>query len=210
MHKKVRLQAARGQRTPRQQADADAASPRQREVVALTTRVGADCAACPFAVGGRPLHLVPPIGPKKPDGIVVLESPNHEEVRQQEPLVGPVGKEMNQALLDAGLARERLFIVNAIACRPNESRSTATMRKAVKCCAPLFWHYLEKFNPKTPTLVCGKWAGLAIDGRGKKVMHERGFPNLGWALERPRERDDDDEDGKRDEGGEESAPDFGD
>lgn len=157
------------------------------------------------------MHFVPPTGPAKPKGIVVLESPNHEEVRQQEPLVGPVGKEMNQALLDVGIMREQLFIINAIGCRPNESKSQMTMRQAVKCCAPLFWHYLKQFNPATPVLVCGKWAGLAVDGRGKKVMHERGFPNLGFVLERPRQRDDDDEVDQRDGGTDESSSlDFGD
>lgn len=117
--------------------------------------------------------------------MLVAESPGVEEVRQREPLVGPTGRELNRALLRAGLLRERLRIINAVACKPLEPKTPADMHKAVVACQPLFWDQLKGVPPETPTLVCGRWARLAVTGKSKGVGTVRGFIDEEFRLERP-------------------------
>lgn len=101
-----------------------------------------------------------------------------------EPLVGPTGRELNRVLLDAGLVRDRLFIINAIACKPTEPKLEVEMRRAVTACQPLFWRQLERVPEETPTLICGKWAHFAAMGEEKGVMKRRGFINNRFTLRR--------------------------
>lgn len=130
----------------------------------------------------RPVFAV---GPERPYGVLIAESPGGEEVAQGEPLVGPTGRELNRVLLDAGLVRERLLLINAVACKPVEPKTEADMRRAVVACQPLFWAQLVRVAAETPTLVCGKWAHFAAFGVEKGVMKRRGFVNKKSALRPP-------------------------
>lgn len=98
--------------------------------------------------------------------------------------MGPTGRELNATLLDAGIVRESLFLINAIACQPKEPKKDADMRRAVVACQPLFWKQLEAVPPETPTLICGKWAHFAATGKEKGVMKGRGFINKRFTLRR--------------------------
>ena len=116
--------------------------------------------------------------------MLIAESPGGEEVVVGEPLVGPTGRELNRVLLDAGLIREKLFILNAVACRPTEAKTEADMRRAVVACQPLFWAQLATVPADTPALICGKWAHFAATLEEKGVMKRRGFVNKRFQLRR--------------------------
>lgn len=115
------------------------------------------------------------VGPTTPIGVLIAESPGFDEVLAGEPLVGPTGQELNRVLLDAGLVREKLLILNTIACKPTEPKMERDMRRAIRACRPLFWAQLADVHPDTPTLICGKWAHFAVYNREKGVMKRRGF-----------------------------------
>lgn len=108
-------------------------------------------------------------------GILVGESPGLDEQKESQPFVGPTGQELDRELTKVGLPRERLRIVNAIACLPPLSaKSEGNMRRAVDCCKPLFLAQVIGC-PDVPILAMGKWAFYALTGKDRGVMSNRGF-----------------------------------
>lgn len=103
---------------------------------------------------------------------------------------GPTGRDMDEALMEGGLVRDRLFIAYAWACQPHEPRKELEERKAVACCRPLLKQAIGKLPPQTPTLLCGKWAMLAMTGREKGLVKNRGFVNKKWQVGDPLKEED--------------------
>lgn len=139
---------------------------------------GAKCADCPFSRNGRPHGFVPAVGPTRPKGVMVGESPGSMEVEYNEPFVGLTGKELDAALDANGITRGSLRIINAIACKPVEPKTEKDMKKAADCCAPLFAYQLRGVPPRTPTIAMGKWAVYAVYGKHLPIVSRRGFPDL--------------------------------
>lgn len=122
----------------------------------------ANCAACPFAVGGKPPHRpVLSEAVARPSGVLVGEGPGVNEVKEGRPFVGTTGRALNQILKEASLDRSELAVLNATACQPPKGKTDSMMRAAVKCCAPLF---TKQYAPikHLPTLGMGKWASAAV------------------------------------------------
>lgn len=133
-----------------------------------------DCANCPYAVNGQPNKPVLGVGNTNAIGLLVIEAPHKDDVDSGEPLVGLLGQQFDYILAQKGLPRERLFIISAIACRPNGDRSDANMRAAATCCKPLFLSQLVKLNPDIPILAMGKLATFILTGKDL-VFNGRGF-----------------------------------
>lgn len=57
--------------------------------------------------------MIPPKGPINARIMLVGEAPGEQEVRQNEPFVGPSGLILNQMLAEAGITRSECFITNA-------------------------------------------------------------------------------------------------
>lgn len=53
-------------------------------------------------------------GPKSARFVLVGEQPGDMEDRQGEPFVGPAGRMLDRALREAGLARDSVYITNAV------------------------------------------------------------------------------------------------
>lgn len=148
--------------------------------------LGADCESCPFAKEGRPPHhpvagVVPPVAV----GLLVGEGPGAEEVEEGKPFMGVTGRQLDQELLDAGLARSKLAVVNAMGCRPPPVKTEGMMTKAVMCCRPAFMQQIASLPDTIPTLAMGKYAGAALIGTTKGVLGARGFIREGFRLPRP-------------------------
>lgn len=139
---------------------------------------GCDCASCPFAKDGKPHRPVLAVGPSRPIGVVLAESPGSEEVDKGEPLVGPTGREFDLALENAGLPRNELLLLNAMCCRPSASRSEGDMHAAVAACRPYVMAVLRSIPP-TPMFIAGKWAFVSATGKDKGHGNERGFLQRG-------------------------------
>lgn len=111
--------------------------------------------------------------------------PTRDEVKAGEQLSGLMGREMTDALLEAGLEKDKLLVVNAFACTPNEPQRDTENRAATLACRPLVRYYADKLPPETPTLLCGKWAMLSMTGRDKGLFATRGFRDDKWDLTTP-------------------------
>ena len=144
-------------------------------------RVGCDCAKCPFAKDGAPTVPVWGTVPLQSQGLVVGECPNRDEVETGHLFVGPSGRQLDEELLEAGLDRSKLALVNAVLCRPTEPRSANDMRVATKCCAPAFKRQTKAFK-KLPTIAMGRWAIFAVTGKDKSQMKGRGFIRNGHLI----------------------------
>ncbi len=129
---------------------------------------GANCQACPLANA----PFVPPVGDKGAKIALVGEAPGRTEVTVQEPFVGESGRVLNHALKEAGLARETLWITNAVLCHP-EGNKTPT-QQAIACCRPRLQLELQG---KNVVVAVGAIAAQAIlEQRTFRVLSERGKP----------------------------------
>jgi hypothetical protein len=93
---------------------------------------------------------------------------------------------LTEIFLESGLDRDKLYIVNAVACVPKEPRRDREMKKAVACCRPLLLSYIRKLPVATPTMVLGAWAQLALDGKEVSIAKQRGFIEYEWDLDKIR------------------------
>lgn len=124
------------------------------------------------------------VGPARPQALIVGEAPSRADVKAGEPISGPAGAEFAVLLNEAGLDRDRLFIINAIACMPNEPRREKEFKLATACCRPLLLATIAKLPPETPTLVMGGTAAAALDGHWDTSMAKtRGFIDYDWTLD---------------------------
>lgn len=153
-------------------------------LLARIKAAGCDCGNCPYSKGGAPDAPVGAVGPRAPDAVLVGESPGREEIRAGEPFVGPTGQQLNESLLEAGLHRDRLLIVNALCCAPKEPRRAKDLTKAVACCRPYVRQVLASVPRRTPVLTMGAAATLSLTGRVKGVAAAQGFVEYGWDLDK--------------------------
>jgi len=59
-------------------------------------------------------QVVPGEGPRHPRIMLVGEQPGHEEDLEGRPFVGPAGRMLDRALVEAGLDRSKMFVTNAV------------------------------------------------------------------------------------------------
>jgi uracil-DNA glycosylase family 4 len=138
-------------------------------------KLGARCGNCPLALAGNPVQPVLGEGPKDAVGVLLGESPGRDEAEIGRPFVGATGQALNEALLSVNLQRSKLFVANAVCCRPPPSRTEHVMRKAVACCRPVLIRQLAALNSCSNILTMGKWAYFALMGRTKGLKNARGF-----------------------------------
>ncbi|WP_245705721.1 uracil-DNA glycosylase [Halobellus clavatus] len=83
------------------------------------------CEQCPELVESRS-RIVDGVGPDDADLLLLGEAPGANEDEQGEPFVGRSGSILDEALRDAGLARDDVRITNCVRCRPPENRDPHT------------------------------------------------------------------------------------
>lgn len=147
---------------------------------------GCRCDVCPYSKDKKPNRPVLAVGLRRVEkavGIVVGDSPGAEEVSRGELFVGPTGQELDAAFTSAGLSRESLVIVSAIACKPHEPKEDDEMEEATWACRPYVQRVFELvtlLSPRradTPILMLGKMAYFSVTGKAG-YMNERGFLQL--------------------------------
>jgi len=70
------------------------------------------CQGCPLYK--KATQTVFGIGPKDAKLVLVGEQPGSEEDKQGRPFIGPAGEVLNQALMDVGLDRTKIYLTNAV------------------------------------------------------------------------------------------------
>jgi uracil-DNA glycosylase family protein len=135
-----------------------------------------ECTACHLYK--RATQTVFGEGPKSAPIMLVGEQPGDYEDVAGKPFVGPAGKIMDQALEEAGIDREAVYVTNAVKHFKWEPRGKRRIHKKpnsreIAACRPWLEAELRLVKPKL--LVClGATAAQAIFGPSFRVTRERG------------------------------------
>jgi uracil-DNA glycosylase family protein len=118
--------------------------------------------------------------------VFVGEQPGDQEDRQGAPFVGPAGEVLDRALAEAGLAREKIYVTNAVKHFKFEQRGKRRIHQTprapeLNACRP--WLEAELALIKPDVLVClGATAARAIFGDKFRITKDRGhFAETRWA-----------------------------
>jgi uracil-DNA glycosylase family 4 len=128
------------------------------------------CTRCDALVDSRS-QIVNGDGPEDADVLFVGEAPGANEDEEGVPFVGRSGDVLDDALRDAGLAREDVRITNCVRCRPPENRDPSTEELAN--CRPYLEREVEVVDPEV-VVTLGKVPGEHLLGRDVAVTHETG------------------------------------
>ena len=137
------------------------------------------CQACALCNGRR--QTVFGAGDLHADWLIVGEAPDEDEDRQGEPFAGPAGQLLDNMLKAMGLSREhKVFITNALKCRPPASRNPQP--DEVAQCEPYLQRQIALLQPKI-ILAMGRFAVQSLlqtsEPLGRlrgKVHHYQGVP----------------------------------
>lgn len=118
--------------------------------------------------------------------VLVGEQPGDAEDRQGRPFVGPAGRLLHQALIEADIEPEHTYITNAVKHFKFEERGKRRIHKKpraseVEACLP--WLETEILLIRPSVIVClGATAAQAILGRSHRLTREHGkFVPHRWA-----------------------------
>jgi uracil-DNA glycosylase len=119
-------------------------------------------------------------GEGAPDAVVMLvgEVPGDQEDRQGRPFVGPAGRLLDQALADAGIDREQVYLTNTVKHFKFERRGKVRLHKKpnaeqVHACFPWLEAELQVVRPRVLVLL-GATAAQALLGSSFRVSRQRG------------------------------------
>ncbi|MFL6123344.1 UdgX family uracil-DNA binding protein [Actinophytocola sp.] len=119
-------------------------------------------------------------GPANATVVIVGEVPGDQEDRQGHPFVGPAGKLLDRALVEAGIDRTKVYVTNAVkhfkfkqAERGKRRIHQKPGRTEVVACRPWLLAELDTLRPDLVVLL-GATAAQSLLGTGFKVTQERG------------------------------------
>jgi uracil-DNA glycosylase len=136
----------------------------------------ADCKACPLWKTGT--QTVFGEGSPKAEVMFVGEQPGDQEDLEGQPFVGPAGKLLDKALVDAGIDRRKVYVTNAVKHFKWQARGKRRIHQKpnwqeIAACRPWLDAELEVVKPRV--LVClGATAAQALLGRQFRVSRQRG------------------------------------
>lgn len=135
-----------------------------------------DCTRCPLYRDAT--QAVPGEGPRRATFMLVGEQPGDNEDRAGKPFVGPAGRVLDQALQDAGIAREKTFVTNAVKHFKHEMRGKRRLHKRpnaneIERCK--FWLDTERQLVRPATIIAlGATAARSLMGRPVTITKLRG------------------------------------
>ncbi len=138
----------------------------------------AGCTRCPLYRDAT--QAVPGEGPHRAAFMLVGEQPGDKEDIAGKPFVGPAGRVLDQALHDAGIAREEAFVTNAVKHFKHEMRGKRRLHKRpdnyeIERCR--IWLDAERSLVKPATIVAlGVTAACSLTGRTVTIGKVRGKP----------------------------------
>lgn len=107
----------------------------------------------------------------QPPVAFVGEAPGEHEDALGSPFVGRAGQLLDRMIAAMGLHRDRVFVTNAVLCRPPENRPPSSTE--LGACAPYLLGQLRAVRPQT--IVClGKSAAGAVLGASRALEYLRG------------------------------------
>jgi len=115
--------------------------------------------------------------------ILVGEQPGDQEDRRGKPFVGPAGRELDKALEEAGVDREKVYVTNVVKHFKFTPRGKRRIHKKpnaeeISACRPWLEAEVAVMNPRL-IVALGATAAQALLGRGFRITKQRGefFPS---------------------------------
>jgi DNA polymerase len=138
----------------------------------------ARCRACPLWQHAS--QTVFGEGPATAELLFVGEQPGDAEDKEGRPFVGPAGRVFDQALAEAGIDREEVYVTNAVKHFKWEARGKRRIHQKpnaaeTAACRPWLDAELEIVAPSV-LVALGATAAQALLGRGFRVTQQRGVP----------------------------------
>lgn len=149
--------------------------PAARSLSALAA-AAQDCQACPLFA--RATQAVFGAGPSTASLVLVGEQPGNDEDLAGAPFVGPAGGVLDKALAQAGIARDTVYVTNAVKHFSWEPRGKWRIHRTprvseIRACRPWLSAELERLSPAI--IVClGATAVNSLLGPKVKVGASRG------------------------------------
>jgi DNA polymerase len=138
----------------------------------------AGCTACPLHLTGT--QTVFGEGLAKAEIMLVGEQPGDQEDLAGKPFVGPAGRLLDTALVEAGIDRKLAYVTNVVKhfkWTPRGKRRIHQKPNAAEVAACRPWLEAELGVVKPKVLVClGATAAQALLGRQFRVSKDRGVP----------------------------------
>lgn len=148
----------------------------ERPTLLKLREAAADCRACPLWKTG--IQTVFGEGERTAKVMFVGEQPGNDEDLQGKPFVGPAGKLLDQALEEAGINRDEVYVTNMVKHFKWEPKGKRRIHKKpnareIAACRP--WLEAELDVVKPEVLVCfGATAAQGLLGRDFRVSQQRG------------------------------------
>jgi uracil-DNA glycosylase len=138
----------------------------------------ARCRACPL--WRHAIQTVFGEGPAKAELLFVGEQPGDVEDKEGRPFVGPAGRVFDEALAEAGIEREKVYVTNAVKHFKWKARGKRRIHQKpnaaeTAACRPWLDAELEVVSPSV-LVALGATAAQALLGRGFRVTQQRGVP----------------------------------
>ena len=126
------------------------------------------CQRCPLYRERK--NAVPGRGNPAADWMFIGEAPGRDEDLQGLPFVGRSGQLLTSMISALGLARDQVFIANAINCRPPNNRDPA--EHEVEQCKPYLKAQIDMVKPRVIVALGRISARLLLDAHEKTPMSE--------------------------------------
>jgi uracil-DNA glycosylase len=151
------------------------AEPHGRTLDALR-REAAGCTGC--HLHERATQTVFGEGPEHAEVMLVGEQPGDREDREGHPFVGPAGRVLDEALVEAGIDRTRVYVTNAVKhfkwVERGKRRIHATpLAGEIAACRPWLEAEIRAVAPRL-VVALGATAARSLLGPGFKVTQRRG------------------------------------
>lgn len=111
-------------------------------------------------------------GPTPCDIMIVGEAPGRREDEGGEPFIGKAGQLLTEILASYGISRRRVYITNAVHCRPPDNRTPT--KSEIKKCKVWLDYEIQKVRPKF-VLLLGNTPLMSITG-SSGISTRRGRP----------------------------------
>ena len=147
-----------------------------RKSIKAFRKAAADCKACDLWKRGT--QTVFGEGARRAEIVFVGEQPGNEEDLSGKPFVGPAGRLLDEALIEAGIDRTQTYVTNVVKHFKWEPRGKRRIHKKpnageIAACRP--WLEAEIGLVKPKVVVClGATAAQALLGPKFKVSKQRG------------------------------------
>ena len=129
----------------------------------------ATCERCALAAGRTQVVF----GSGDPDAEIVFvgEAPGFHEDQQGLPFVGQAGQLLDRLLAGIGLARDDVYVVNVLKCRPPGNRDP--LAEEIAACEPHLFRQIELVQPRVVATL-GNFATKLLSGKPHGITRVHG------------------------------------